>query len=254
MEKMIHLAIQYLATVSKSFLEPKADDSHTNLGFSLDDGAIYSRMLDGKQTYLCLSYKKFSLEWITNKEVIDELPLDGKTHKEIVTWINEKALASFGKATYTYDLHYELPYDPIQDDFTFVLDNKSKLDELVHCRILAQLVLEDFLKKSTLVSDIRIWPHHFDTGAFATLPDHPEIAIGLGLAIPDSLIDDHYFYIAAYRGHDSIQVADFKPLQYGKWVQDGFTGAVLGTKNLTREEGLAFFLQALATYTAHLNN
>jgi len=247
MDKMVHLAAQYLATASKSFLEPVADDSHTNLGFSLDDGAIYSRVLDGEKGYLCLSYRTFSLEWFTSGDP-EILPLDGKTHGEIVQWLQKVTTKAIDDGKYTYDLHYDLPYDPITDDFTFELKSKLQLEELTHYRILIQLVLENFLKVEQLQSEIRIWPHHFDTGAFSTLEDLPGIAIGLGLATPDSLCDNPYFYIGAYRGHEGIVVADYPELTLGSWGHNGFTGAILDAKERTREEGVSFFREALAIY------
>jgi hypothetical protein len=36
MKDQLHIAAQYLAAANMSFLEKKADDSHTNLGFNTD--------------------------------------------------------------------------------------------------------------------------------------------------------------------------------------------------------------------------
>ena len=247
MDKIIHLAAQYLATASKSFLEPIADDSHTNLGFSIVDGAIYSRVLDGKKGYLCLSYKTFSLKWFTpsGSEV---LSLHGKSHGEIVQWLHEMTTKTIENGKYTYDLHYDLPYESITDDFVFELKNTSQLEELIHYRILIQLVLENFLEMEQLQSEIRIWPHHFDTGAFSTLEDIPGVAIGLGLAIPDSICDHPYFYMSAYQGHESIAITDYPALTLGAWGHNGFVGAILDAKGCTREDGIKFFREALAIY------
>jgi len=247
MDKMIHLAAQYLATASKSFLEPVADDSHTNLGFSLDDGAIYSRVLDGKKGYLCLSYKTFSLEWFT-PDGPQILSLDGRTHGEIVQWLQKMTSTAIENGRYTYDLHYDLPYEPITDGFTFELKSTRQLEELIHYRILIQLVLENFLKEEKLQSEIRIWPHHFDTGAFTAIEDLPGIAIGLGLAEPDSLCNNPYFYISAYRGHEGVTVDGYPELAIGSWGHNGFAGAILDAKDRTREDGISFFREALATY------
>jgi hypothetical protein len=46
MEKMMYLLAQYLAAAGISFLEKKDDDSHSNLGFSIENSSMYSRPLN----------------------------------------------------------------------------------------------------------------------------------------------------------------------------------------------------------------
>ena len=251
MEQMIHWIAQYLAVAGINYVKHEADDSHTNLGFSLVDGVLTTRTLGETHTYLRFHYTKFRLEWENNKAV-SLYELDGKTHDDVLQWIRAQALTTFGKDTYTYDLHYELPYKPITGDYTYKLENKHKLNELLHFRILAQLVLEGVLKEVALSSEIRIWPHHLDTGAYAQLPSASGIAVGLGLAIPDTLCDSPYFYIAAYQGHETIDVEEFASLSEGRWVSQGFTGAICSAKDISQETGVQFFKEALTVYKNHI--
>lgn len=241
-----HLAIQYLAMAGKSFLEPKEDDSHTNVGFVTKDHTLRTRSLDHNSTYLAFSFDEFSLQWCTTETKIS-LPLESKTHNNILGWISKMAAAYKFEKPYNYDLHYDLPYD-LSNGFRFKLPSSKELNQLLQLRILAQETLETFLKSENLESEIRIWPHHLDTGAFVVLNDESGKSIGMGMAIPDSLIDDHYFYLSGYKGHNSLNTSNFSKLTHGEWKNNGFKGAVLHTSNTTQKQAVQFLDDAFHQY------
>ncbi len=247
MTTQMHLAAQYLAAAAISFLEKKEDDSHTNLGFSATEGSMSTHPLNKEGDTLSLNYQRFTLEW-NSKNSKSSLRLDGTTHSEILKWIGKTAVVANIDKPYRYDLHYDLPYAAITNDFTFKLHDVGRLCELTNFRILAQLTLEAFLENQQLNSDIRVWPHHFDIGAFASLKNKAELSVGIGLAIPDTMIDDYYFYISAYKGHDGMSTAGFKSLTHGKWYNDGFKGAVLPVTGIDEITASTFFEEALDAY------
>ena len=107
------------------------------------------------------------------------------------------------------------------------------------CRTLATKV-----ETHQLDSPIRVWPHHFDTGAYAPLGD-TGISIGIGMAIPDTLSDEHYFYISGYKDGKTIFPSSRNDLSLGKWVSEGFTGAILSTKDIIESEAVQFFQEAI---------
>ncbi len=244
MTKQLHLAAQYLATAAKSFLEAKSDDSHTNLGFSIEEKSLQTWPLDTKGTKLCLNYEQFSLEWTPENN--KPYALDGKTHEEIVKWLSDTSKVLGFEKPYQFDLHYDMPYEMgATGQF-----KKSDAQELILLRSLAQNALKSFLNIENLTSDIRIWPHHFDTGAFCVLNDGSGKSIGMGLSIPDAMIDDHYFYISGYIGHDGLDTANFAPLTKGKWLNDGFKGAVLSASGISTEIAVQFFREAFKAYVS----
>lgn len=243
----MHLASQYLAAAGISFLEKKDDDSHTNLGFSVKEQSMFTHPLNSEGDFLSLSYQNFTLEWNSSASKTS-FQLDGATHEEIIKWITQKAIEANIKKPYKYDLHYELPYPAITNDFTFNLTNVSRLKELTNFNILAQLTLEAVIKKQQLESDIRVWPHHFDIGAFASLKDKTGVAVGLGLAIPDTMIDDYYFYISAYKGHDGVDTSGLKTLTHGEWRNNGFKGATLPITGVDQITSSTFFDEAINAY------
>ncbi|WP_190811369.1 hypothetical protein [Flagellimonas sp. S3867] len=244
----VHLASQYLATAGKSFLEPKSDDSHTNVGFFTEDNTLRTWELDETGVYLAFEYTNFSLKWVS-KDKSQVLALKGKSHGEIVEWISKMASESKLEKPYTYDLHYDLPYS-ITDDFTFGLSNPEELQGLIHLRTISQNTLKTFLQNENLESDIRIWPHHFDTGAFVTLNDGSGKSIGMGMAIPDSMVNDHYFYISGYQGHDGLDTSTFQNLTHGEWKNNGFKGGILGASNVVENIIVQFFQEAFKAYTS----
>lgn len=243
--EQFHLAAQYLATAGKSFLPHKKDDSHTNLGFSITDQSLLTWPLDESGIQLGLNYSTFSLDW--KSDTVHSLSLKGKTHGEVVEWISKMAKTSGLMKPYRFDLHYSLPYT-MANDQVFQLSDSSEVQELIRLRSLAQNVLTTFLKDENLESEVRVWPHHFDTGAFAHLHNGSGKSVGLGLAIPDEMVNDFYFYISGYRGNTQLRTWAFKPLAQGTWKNNGFKGAILPASDITEATTSAFFRQALKAY------
>ncbi len=225
MEKMIHMAAQYLATAAIRFLPAKDDDSHTNLGLNVKEGYLYSRSFGEQSYFLSLSYTDFSLNFHGPND-ISKLLLHGKSHKEIISWITQTCGQVISSIEYKFSLHYELPY-AFDDDFVFEIDEPDEVTELLKLRRLAHAVFTNFLKENHFESEIRIWPHHFDTGIFFSFNKDNDKQLGMGLAIPDDMLNAHYFYVSGYDQNGVIDTNDFGPLEQGKWIQNGFKGAVL---------------------------
>ena len=243
MEKQMHLAAQYLAAAGINFVPKKDDDSHTNLGFLIEKKQLETHPLSENGDVLSLDYGTFSLQWNSQNEV-DSLLLDGVAHIAVLQWLKDLSQRFLGK-TYAYDFHYELPYE-ITNDFKFELSNTTRLGELAELRILAQTTLEETLASNNLESPIRIWPHHFDSGAYASLDGNT--AVGFGLAIPDNVCNEHYFYISGYKNHDAIPTHDFSTLSKGEWKNSGFTGAILPAEKVNRLQAVLFFAEAIENY------
>ena len=237
-----HIAAQYLATVAISFLDKKEDDSHTNLGWR--KGALHTRSLSEYNCVFSLDYQSFSLIWSNDLGYKESISLDGKKHAEIIHWIRQTSLKAKQNRVYEYKLHYELPYKEITSDYTFIKPSGVQIKESIQRRNLAQ----EALKKSLLDSNvsIRIWPHHFDSGAFFMADD--EIGIGLGMAIPDTMIQDFYLYASGYKGHDSIELPVSTSIEKGKYHSNGWKGFALPVSGINTEEAVIFYTNAINQY------
>lgn len=241
----IHLAVQYLAAAGISFLDKKEDDSHTNLGYSKDLGQIYTRPLNDKGDRMLLDLNDFSLKW-SSDNLQEEIKLNGRTHKEVLKWIGNITEKVGLKNAFKYQFHYELPYE-IKDDYIFSVSSEIMARER-HLRSITHNILGGILDAHGLKSEIRIWPHHFDSGAFAQLPGSNGVSIGLGLAIPDSISDGYYFYLSGYHGHDTVNTQSFGPLTNGYWSEKDFNGAILDAEGIAQDVAIKFFDEAISAY------
>lgn len=248
MTNQIHIAAQYLATTGINFLTKKADDSHTNVGFNSEKGYLETWPLNDKGYKLVLDYAEFTLRWLTNDENEQAIPLDGKTHQEVVQWIASITKTLDKNTPYSYHLHYDLPYDKITDDFIFQKPSSEILNALLEVRIIAQNALESIVKELNLDTDIRIWPHHFDSGGYVLLDAAKNISVGFGMAIPDSLVDNFYLYTSGYNSTGGIDTTSFEKLALGSWKNEGFKGAIAPMKGVNEAQALAFFKETISTY------
>lgn len=244
MMTIFHIAAQYLATVSINFLEAKEDDSHTNLGWN--NRALHTHSLSKNNDVLSLDYQSFSLILTNDLGHSNSFPLDGKTHFEIVHWIRKKFLEVYPEKEYEYKLHYELPYPIVNNHFVFYKPSKEKINQLIQQRNLVQKALEETLKDQKQNASIRIWPHHFDSGSFFMIDE--EVGIGLGMAMPDEMIHDFYFYVSGYRGHDAISLSDDLKIKKGRYYNEGWKGIALAVSGITVEEAITFYQEAIQHY------
>ncbi|MFT5892154.1 MAG: hypothetical protein ACI9Y7_002264 [Dokdonia sp.] len=245
MKDQMHLAAQYLAAAAIHFVEKRDDDSHTNLGFDPESGRMSTRPLSDSGDTLSLNYNTFSLDWNSSTNV-ESIQLDGTSHKEILAWLTRLSQEKIGKS-YTYSFHYDVPYS-IADTTIFKMSDSVELTRLLQLRIRTQTILEQTLLENNIESEIRIWSHHFDTGAFTALPNTSDIAVGFGLAIPDTLSEEYYLYLSGYKGHDGISTQGFDSLTKGDWKDGDFKGAILPADHIEVSEGVLFFKEAIDQY------
>ncbi len=239
---MTHLAAQYLAAAGISFLEKQEDDSHTSLKFSVNDLSLHTYPLNEKGDTLSFDYSKFSLRW-NSIEGNNTKNLNWCSHKKILEWISDQATKAGIQKEYKYKLHYQLPYSII-NDFVFEISDRNSLTRLSKMRTLGQLSLNSFLKRRGLKTEVRTWPHHFDTGAYvASISNEENLSLGVGLAIPDEVYSDFYFYMAFYDDNGSIDTKGLPYLKIGTWSNKEFKGAILPVKAINNEREVVSFLE-----------
>lgn len=221
----MHVAAQYLAAANLSFVNSKTDDSHSNLGWDSGLKALTTHSLSDDGLRLALSYEYYSLDFLHPESgEVASFPLNNAIHLDLVNWIVRECEFMELRGEYKYDFHYELPYEPIADDFRFPNISSEVLNEYAKLRSEATERLGEL---AGLFSDYqlpRTWPHHFDTGSLGLVNDG---SIGYGLGIPDSLMDTHYYYVSGYRGHDSVDVSSLPKLSTGEWKSGTWNGAIL---------------------------
>lgn len=244
-ETEVHKIIQYLAAAGNSFLPKKQDDSHTNLKSLTSCGCLSTRPLNTRGDVLAFSYSSFTLEWWLFEGDKIKLSLDSTTHHDIVKWIKERAKTNGITRPYKTQMHYKLPYNPVDEYYTFYLENKPRLNEIMHYRILAHLALEDTLLGLKPHTEIRVWPHHFDIASLYTVTKNKKHIMGLGMSIPDSMHDGFYLYVKGYIGEQAIDVSEMNDLPYGNWDTQ-YNGAIMPLdESTTIKKAQQFFTQAV---------
>ncbi len=64
--------------------------------------------------------------------------------------------------------------------------------------------------------------------------------MGAGLAIPDSISDDLYFYSSGYLNGETLGSQGFAKPPMGEWGKGGFNGAVLESAGVAEEQAFEF--------------
>lgn len=223
--KLHHLA-QFLSAFGSSYLPKQEDHSETNLGWDIAKSSLVSRTF--KDIQIELEYPGVMLFIIHKgkKHAYDPL---GATLNDTDRWIRE-SLSELGLDPGKYSREMGFTITTPEDVF-ISLDNDDEkiLLQLTEERNIAQKALltiqEEFAMPS---SEIRIWPHHFDTGMLA-YPDKGNSGKGfsLGYAPADDLSPVPYYYASAWSELE-IDYQNLPELSVGKWESGRWKGAITG--------------------------
>lgn len=227
----LHQAVQLIAATSKSLLEAKDDDSHTNLGWNSESNTVYGRTLpDGFS--LGLAVPEMELYWIDGGQPSASFfPLRGKTVTEAQSWIHETLNEDVNWA-----MHYDIPDHPLQQGAIFTGEPKTAFADWANWRHNGQLFIAAYAEHFEHASDIRIWPHHFDSGSYIP-QEHDEQggalnSISLGLGMADTYCGGPYFYITHWSREELTYPEDLPALAAGQWNRKDFIGAILPLSDL----------------------
>lgn len=250
--KYLHMAAQYLSAAGKSFLKHNDDDSHTTMQWDADEQTLFTDALNEEGLRLGLNMGAFALDFHHPLSGLEaSYPLTGARHFDVVNWIERERAFCGLNGQYTFDLHYELPYeDSFADGFHYPRISGTARDKLSTLRDKAQTALQSLVAQAEIDSKgkVQVWPHHFDTGLVISHKARPNLTFSLGLAMPDSLSDQWYFYLSAYQGEQVMAVSDITKLSKGLWLNEGFTGAILGAELHTSEQATQFFSEAIESF------
>lgn len=228
-DKQIHWLSQIIAKVNRAFVPKKEDDSHTSLYFDSVGRKLAGRWIDTPQGRIILSLDiiRHRYEWLDKKyQNRASINIDNKEievlEKEVIEY-PKKAGLNCDKLL--DPLHFEIPDYKIlsvrADELTVEgLNNWCRIREMANNACLA---VSGYLQAE---SEIRIWPHHFDTGIYSQVSD--SLGIGFGLAMEDAMVGEPYFYLAGYSSGTPIDYEGLPALKYGRWIRgEQWNGAIL---------------------------
>lgn len=259
-EISIHRVSQILALTGVNLVDKKTDDSHTNLAWETARSAIVGRyfQLSNQTMRLIFLLKEKELAFETEKgQLVASISLDYSDHESLMMWWKMQ-LQELGVREELVDtVHYDLP-DTEDYKTVEIADFDSFLKPWITLRVQANQVFEQLNKAKNISSEIRIWPHHFDTGVYYPIKADSH-AIGAGMAMADTLQPEPYYYMYGWVKNREIDFNQVPDLDKGQWLIDGdWKGAVLPVSELKNLENLQevnkFFNQAFDFLNAALAN
>jgi hypothetical protein len=248
-DRQIHWLSQVIAKVNRTFVSPVDDDSHTNLSYDAFGDRIYGRWIEGPKgtIILGLNLKTFHIEWLDNKfYVLHEVPVFNSKMSLLEKNVSEfLKLLKMDTEGFSQALHYEIPEYHI--DLIKETDiSASGIKKWKYFRELANNACQDMNGYIQYNSEIRIWPHHFDTGIYSQL--NANLGLGFGLGMEDAMIGEPYFYVAGYTTDTPLSYEGVSELTHGEWVTGShWNGAVLPLSDISE---VSFFdsLEEIRTF------
>ncbi len=227
-----HHAAQFIAMVGRHLIPEKPDDSNTNMEYIPEGNLLLgNEMPNGIRVALQLTeLKLYILDSHGNTKKL--ISLEGKTQNNVFVELSQN-LADLGVdiTNFKNELHYDIPSHPVNMGAEFLIKNKNAFIENSNYRNNAKIVLNEIAKVFKQDEPIRIWPHHFDTGAFYVIKKNEKEemtqTMGIGFAIPDSMIDEPYYYLSFWSANPVEGLEKLPALEEGNWMMPDWNGAVL---------------------------
>ena len=232
----LHHALQIIVSAPISFLEKRADDSHTNLEWLPALAALGTNWLERAwRVRFALRPASFSLLTIDERgNVTSELALDGKTVDDGVGWLRRSlSTAGYDGAALTTKKHYEIPPHAVASGKPFARGSGAAFEEMGRYYADAHAMASHVAASRAGAPPPRCWPHHFDMATLITLPDIADRGmrtVGVGLSPGDGLYAEPYFYVGPYPHPARDRLHQLGSL--GAWHTDGWVGAVLKASDI----------------------
>lgn len=245
-DRSLHSLSQLLALTGTNALPNQADDSQANLVWNPERQWLEGRPFDGdgQALRLIIDLPTFSLQVVNaNDALTAQFWVDQKTPADALNWWQTQMTKWGFKTTKPVNYTLETPPVPPQGRYT----RPSALTDWAIWRTKANQQLALLNQRSGLSSDVRIWPHHFDTGVYYSFPDESgkeQAAIWAGYAIADAVCPEPYFYISGYNSRQPIDFTTAAHLRAGEWLmKDDWQGASLPVSSIKKSEEITHFFQ-----------
>jgi len=235
-----HHAAQFIALTGKHLIPQQSDDSNTNMQYQIAEEWFIGNELGGGLR-IALYLPEFKLLILDKKNNIHrELQLISRTKRDIFEELKQNLSdMDVDVSELTNKLHYELPAHKLDNNAIFSSDDPDYIQENIFYRNNAEIVLNKAAAKLKNAEPVRIWPHHFDTGSFIPIEVNKagvvSRSIGLGWAIPDTMVNEPYFYLSYW---SDIPTGDFAALpapETGEWIKTGWKGGIVRNSDILKK-------------------
>jgi hypothetical protein len=254
-DQKLHQLSQILGKFNRTYIPKKEDDSHTNMGYGPVNRRLFGRRAELGDSRYMLSLELNPLSFVLlddsyRREL--EVVCLGKTVEQIESELSHSlALIGFDPKGFSSPMHFEIPDYELSNQ---PVENLSEADyrKWTDLRAIANSACYQIQSFFQVIEEVRIWPHHFDTGIFVPLNDR--LSIGFGMAMKDSMSDDPYFYYTAkYEGQTRWPEDHPMSLDVGEIIDsEEWCGAILKAPEVQLEELRSFMREASLYYLGFL--
>ena len=192
----LHGAAVALASVADSLLEPRPDDSQSNLGLLADEGGFATHDLAGVGGSECLTLRgpEQTFAWQSGDTTRAEFPLVGNTMASALEWAAGVAGGALGREVAVVERNFpDMPAIDALAGRPYRRADPEALAALFTWYQNASHLLASLRARVDALSVDRVWPHHFDLGALLVVRE-PDVVIGLGLSPGDTFSPVPYLY------------------------------------------------------------
>lgn len=244
-DQIMHSLAQLLALTAMQWLPTQPDDSQANLLWNSVQDRLESRAFTvGDHTIrLVIAIDSFTLYFVDEQEQVHAaFSVENRTPADALNWWTSQ-MQAWG-LTDLNPLSYVLGTEPVQTTY----ERPDVLPTWSHWRTVANRVLTTLTHETCQKSEVRVWPHHFDTGVYYAVTDAAGVeisAIWAGYSIADALSNEPYFYLSGYVQGRSIDFSTALPLPIGAWrITENWQGALLPISAIGQTSNVDKFLQA----------
>ena len=244
-DKTLHSLAQYIALTGTNWLPNQPDDSHTNMVWNNERQRLEGRFIEreGQPIQLVIDVSTLGLLFVDEQQrVVASFQAEGETPAKATEWW-QSLMHNWG-VTAIKGLNYTLDEPPVPDNIPYA--RPVDPNAWGEWRQLAQTVLATLNESSGQTSEVRMWPHHFDTGVYYSFPDKTgteQAAIWAGYAVADAVSQEPYFYLSGYNSRQPINFAATQPLTTGNWLNTpSWQGAILPVSSVAGAELVNAFL------------
>lgn len=246
-DQTMHSLAQLAALTGMQWLPAQPDDSQANLLWNPAQDRLESRAfaVGGHTLRLVVDTNSFVFYFVDQHEQIRAaFPIENRTPTDALIWWQSQLRA--WNLTSLKPVSYQLTNEPVQAQTPY--KRPDGLPAWAHWRTAANQALTTLSYETKQKSEVRIWPHHFDTGVYYGFPDaagQERAAIWAGYAIADSLSQTPYFYVSGYVRNQPIDVNTAPLLPVGLWrVTADWQGAIVPISAIEQPGDVDEFLQA----------
>ena len=256
-DRVLHSLAQLIALTGTNCLPPQPDDSQANIGWNADLHRLEGRpfAVQDQSIRLTVDLPTFSLHFLDGADQpVASFRIENRAPAEAMAWW-QTVLQGWNLTT-AKPLNYQLGAAPVATETPYT--RPQGLTDWANWRTTADEQLTILNALSGRESDVRIWPHHFDTGVYYSLPDETgteQAAIWAGYGIADAVSSEPYFYLSGYNSRQAIDFSAATALTVGKWlVTPDWQGACLPVSDVAAPEQITrFFGESYAWLAAKLD-